>query len=474
MNTYNAIINGTEVKTDQHVEIFSPITNEAYGKVSALNADQIDQAYKSARLAQKGWASLDIKKRAEILEAWCLKLEENLDLLTNTIVHEVGKNIKDSRVEVIRSIEYIRYTIEEAYRLQPDAYSGEGFPNGSKKKTAIVRNVPLGVVCAISPFNYPVNLSIAKIAPALIMGNTVVFKPATNGSIVGILITKLLIEAGIPNGVINVVTGRGRDIGDVIVTNPEVDFVSFTGGTKTGKHISKLLVMKPQVMELGGKDASLVVSNDDLEFVAKDIVQGAFNFSGQRCTATKRVLVLDEYADQLVKLVKVEVEKLTVGSALENNEVVPLVDLSSANFVQALVDDAAKKGATIVTGNKQEGNLIYPTLLDNVTTQMDIAFIEPFGPVLPIIRVKTVDEAIELHNASNFGLQASVYTNNINDLFTIAEQLETGSVNLNSKSGRGPDSFPFIGVKDSGLGVQGIGESLKSMTRAKLTVINIK
>lgn len=212
----------------------------------------------------------------------------------------------------------------------------------------------------------------------------------------------------------------------------------------------------------------------DLKEAAVQIISGAFSYSGQRCTAIKRVLVHENVADELVKILKAEVEKLSVGSPEHESTIVPLIDKASADFVEGLIDDAIQKGATVVTGNKRERNLIYPTLLDHVTGNMDVAWEEPFGPVVPIIRVKSDEEAIQVANKSEFGLQASIFTKDINRAFAIANKIETGSVQINGRTERGPDHFPFIGVKKSGMGAQGIRKSLESMTREKVTVLNIQ
>ena len=233
--------------------------------------------------------------------------------------------------------------------------------------------------------------------------------------------------------------------------------------------------MKPVLMELGGKDAAIVLSDADLDLAAKNIVAGAYSYSGQRCTAIKRVLVMEDVADELVAKIKSLIEKLTVGNPLkEQVDIVPLIDNKSAEFVEGLMKDAEAKGATLVTGGKREGNLVYPTLYDNVTTDMKLAWEEPFGPVLPVIRIKDKDEALKIANKSEYGLQSSVFTGNMNDAFYIAEKLEVGTVQVNNKTERGPDHFPFLGVKASGMGTQGIKYSIESMTRPKAIVLNIQ
>lgn len=231
--------------------------------------------------------------------------------------------------------------------------------------------------------------------------------------------------------------------------------------------------MVPLLMELGGKDAAIVLEDADLDVAASNIVAGAYSYSGQRCTAVKRILVVDKVADKLLEKVKAKVEALKVGNPVDGADVVPLIDMKSADFVWELIEDAKAKGAKLILGGNREENLIYPTLFDNVTTDMRLAWEEPFGPVLPIIRVKDKDEAIEIANKSEYGLQSSVFTENINEAFYVADRLEVGTVQVNNKTERGPDHFPFLGVKASGIGTQGIRYSIEAMSRPKATVINL-
>lgn len=472
---YKYYVNGEwkESQTKETIEIMSPYNDKFVGKIQAISQDEIDEMINCAKKAQKQWKELTVRERAKYLTKWIEELSIIKEDIAKTIMQEVGKGFNDAIKEVERTIDFIQYTIEEALHMYDKSMTGENFSGGSRDKIAIIHREPLGVILAISPFNYPVNLSAAKIAPALISGNAVIFKPATQGAISGIKMIEALDKAGLPNGVLNLVTGRGSQIGDYIAMHPQIDMISFTGGTETGQHIAKLSKMIPLVMELGGKDPAIVLDNADLDIAAKNIISGAFSYSGQRCTAIKRVFAKDKVADQLVLKLKEEIENLSVGSPEENSVIVPLIDQKSADFVQGLIDDALDKNASLIIGNKREGQLIYPTLLDNVTTDMKIAWEEPFGPVLPIIRVKNIEEAIELSNQSRYGLQASIFTQNIDEAFQIASKLEVGSVQINGRTERGPDHFPFLGVKGSGLGVQGIPGSIHSMTREKVTIINL-
>lgn len=475
LTAYHFYINGEwrESESGETIKINSPYHYEVIGEIQAITTVEVDQAIDFAREAQKGWAETSLQERAKFLYKWADELGNMQDEIAEIIMKEVGKSFKDARNEVLRTADFIRYTVGEAMHMNGESLKGDSFPGGSKSKIAIVNRVPLGVILAIPPFNYPVNLAAAKLAPALISGNAVIFKPATQGTISGIKMIEALHKANFPKGIVNIVTGRGSVIGDYLVEHEGINMISFTGGTTTGMRLAKKAGMIPLVLELGGKDPGIVREDADLHEAAKHIISGAFSYSGQRCTAIKRVLVHENVADDLVVILKEEIEKLAVGSPEKDNTVVPLIDEQSADFVQGLIEDAIEKGATLVSGNKRERNLIYPTLLDHVTEDMAVAWEEPFGPVLPIIRVSSDEEAVNIANKSVFGLQASIFTKDINKAFEIANKMETGSVQINGRTERGPDHFPFIGVKGSGMGAQGIRKSIESMTREKVTVLNL-
>jgi len=460
-------------ESGETIAIVSPYLKTSIGSVQALTQDEVNQCIQSAKAAQPDWSLMSIYDRAHYLHAWADELLKMKEELATIMMKEVGKAYQDAIKEVERTADLIHYTVEEAIHLSGESLNGEHFPGGSRSKLAVIERVPLGVVLAISPFNYPVNLAAAKLAPALITGNTVIFKPATQGSISGTKMIEALAKTNLPAGVLNLVTGKGSVIGDYLIEHDDIALVTFTGGTSTGERIAQKAKMIPLVMELGGKDPAIICEDANLELAAKQIVSGAYSYSGQRCTAIKRVLVHRSVADELVSLIQSEVEKLSVGSPEDNATIVPLIDEQSADFVQGLIDDALEKGATLVLGNKREENLIYPTLLDHVTKEMRIAWEEPFGPVLPIIRVDSQEEAIEIANASEYGLQASVFTQNLDKALTIARKLETGSIQINGRTERGPDHLPFIGIKKSGLGIQGVRRSIESMTREKVIILNI-
>ncbi|WP_054364343.1 NADP-dependent glyceraldehyde-3-phosphate dehydrogenase [Streptococcus pneumoniae] len=460
--------------SEQEITIYSPINQEELGTVPAMTQTEADEAMQAARAALPAWRALSAVERAAYLHKTAAILERDKEEIGTILAKEVAKGIKAAIGEVVRTADLIRYAAEEGLRITGQAMEGGGFEAASKNKLAVVRREPVGIVLAIAPFNYPVNLSASKIAPALIAGNVVMFKPPTQGSISGLLLAKAFEEAGIPAGVFNTITGRGSEIGDYIIEHKEVNFINFTGSTPIGERIGRLAGMRPIMLELGGKDAALVLEDADLEHAAKQIVAGAFSYSGQRCTAIKRVIVLESVADKLATLLQEEVSKLTVGDPFDNADITPVIDNASADFIWGLIEDAQKKEAQALTPIKREGNLLWPVLFDQVTKDMKVAWEEPFGPVLPIIRVASVEEAIAFANESEFGLQSSVFTNDFKKAFEIAEKLEVGTVHINNKTQRGPDNFPFLGVKGSGAGVQGIKYSIEAMTNVKSIVFDVK
>ncbi|GAA5398873.1 NADP-dependent glyceraldehyde-3-phosphate dehydrogenase [Streptococcus uberis] len=470
---YKNLVNGEWKLSENEIKIYAPATGEELGSVPAMSTEEVDYVYQSAKNAFQAWRELSYVERAAILHKAADILVRDAEKIGAILSKEVAKGHKAAVSEVVRTAEIINYAAEEGIRMEGEVLEGGSFEASSKKKIAIVRHEPVGLVLAISPFNYPINLAGSKIAPALIAGNVVALKPPTQGSISGLLLAEVFAEAGVPAGVFNTITGRGSVIGDYIVEHEAVNFINFTGSTPVGERIGQLAGMRPIMLELGGKDSAIVLEDADLALAAKNIVAGAFGYSGQRCTAVKRVLVMDSVADELEKHVCDLVNNLSVGMPEDNADITPLIDTKAADFVEGLITDANEKGAKALTEIKRDGNLISPVVFDHVTTDMRLAWEEPFGPVLPFIRVNSLEEAIDISNASEYGLQASVFTNNFPQAFAIAEKLEVGTVHINNKTQRGTDNFPFLGAKKSGAGVQGVKYSIDAMTNLKSIVFDI-
>jgi len=456
------------------IDIHSPVDDSVVGSVHEFTHAEIDTVFAACKRHQPRWGDRPVDERGRILHHAADLLEERAEELGELLVMEIAKARKDARDEVVRSADFIRFTAEEAKRVIGDAQFSDAFPRQNKNKLSVSYRIPLGTVLAIPPFNYPVNLGVSKIAPALAAGNAVVLKPPTQGSCAGTFLGELMIEAGVPAEVLHVVTGRGSHVGDHLVEHPDVDMISFTGSSETGHALAKKAGMVPLLLELGGKDAAIVLGDADLDGAANDIVSGAYAYSGQRCTAVKRVLVVDSVADALVERIAERVRKLTVGDPRDDCAITPVVDPRSAELSDKLVAQAVSQGATVVVGGDRAGTLIPPMLVDNVTTDMSIAWEEPFAPILPVLRVANAQEAVEISNRSEYGLQAAVFSHDIDLAMQLALRLDVGTVQINGRTARGPDHFPFIGTKSSGMGTQGVRFSIEAMTRLKSMVFNMR
>lgn len=460
------------------IAVKDPQTDAAAYHVQACSTDEVDRAFVGARSAQQEWARTPLWKRAKLLRDTAALLRQHCAPMAECLVREVAKPRKEAVTEVVRSADLLEYCAEEGVRRlgKGDLHLSDAFPGADRTKLCLAQRVPLGVVLCIPPFNYPVNLCVSKLGPALVAGNSVVVKPPTQGAVAGLHLARCFEMAGAPPGLIQFTTGSGATIGDYLTAHPGVNCISFTGGD-TGLSIARKTGMVPLQMELGGKDACLVLPDADLDLAVSSIVKGGFSYSGQRCTAVKLVLIVDTadgtFGDELVRRVREGVAKLTVGRPEDDCTVVPVVSRSSADFIQGLVEDAAAQGADLGGEFQREGNLIRPLLIDKVTKAMRLCHEEPFGPVLPVVRCASTEEAVELANSSRFGLQGCVFTRDIEQGIRVSDALQTGTVQVNAPPARGPDHFPFQGFKTSGIGSQGIPNSIDLMTKVKSTVLNL-
>lgn len=474
MKSYKILVAGELLDSENKIEITNPSTLKPAGAVPNINPHElVNKAMEAAQNAFNAWSVTDFQQRKMLLVKFAELLIEHKEELADILVAEIAKAKKESVAEIERTAEYIYETIGtyENIMLHPLTIGEE--THGIKGKVGKFIYEPVGVVLAISPFNYPVNLLLSKLAPALIAGNTVVYKPATQGSLIGARISELFAEAGFPAGVINCVVGNGREVGDLLVTSPYVAMISFTGSAGVGNHIASLVSKIPLVLEMGGKDPAIVLADADLELAASEIVKGSLSYNGQRCTAIKRVLVVPEVHKQLVELIAEKAKKLTVGLPQDNTNITPVISSRSADYIMSLVDDAINNhnAKSLISYTRKE-NLISPIILDNVSLDAKVAWEEPFGPVLPIIECENVEACINVANASEYGLQASIFTKDIKLAEEIAYKLDCGSVNINRAPSRGPDIFPFTGRKNSGFGVQGIVDAILSMVKIKGIVYN--
>ncbi|MGL5640197.1 MAG: aldehyde dehydrogenase family protein [Mycoplasmoidaceae bacterium] len=471
MKKYKIFFNDQMAEFENTIEIHSPETNKIVGILPAFKKDQINSIFENAEKAFNSWSSIPKQKRIDYIMAFGKIMLDNKKELAKAIVEEVSKNYTDAIKEVERSYDYIVETIDEYNKNFTNPKIQYDNPVTKKGKISYQKRVPLGVVLAISPFNYPVNLSISKIIPALILGNTVVFKPATQGSISGVLLSKYFYEADLPANVFNIVIGKGSEIGDELIENKKTKMISFTGGVTIGTNIAQKKSGIPIVLEMGGKDPAIVLKDADIDLAIKNIVKGSLSYSGQRCTAIKIVFIDKEIKSKFTSKLIEEVKKLKIGSALDESDITALISSSAIKWAEKLIKDAIDKGAKLELGGNVLDNILYPTILSNVRREMLIYDEEQFAPIIPIVEFDNIQTVINDLNKSLYGLQACVFTNSEKDFIRIADMIDCGSINWNLPSSRGPDKFPFVGVKNSGFGTQGIYWALESMSRIKSFVM---
>ena len=464
-----------ESTSGKTVDIHSPIDDSVVGALQTVTTGEIDAVMTSAKAGQAKWEATPLNQRVKIMHLaadWIRHFEE---YLTTVLAKEIGKTMGEAKSEIVRTADLIDYYADEAQSMRGETLDSDNFPGYDKGRIGLIERVAWGTVLAIAPFNYPVNLSASKIAPALLMGNAVVFKPPTQGGISALHLSQAFIKSGVPEGVLTCVTGTGTDIGDYLVAHPGVDCITFTGSSDTGEAIAKKAGMKTLVFECGGNNPALVLPDADMNLTAREIVKGAFSYAGQRCTAIKYILAMSATIEQLLPVLLKEFGgsvKMGDPRSPETKMVGPVVSVAAAEHIQSLFDETVKAGAKIVAGGPRVNAYVQPTILGNVRPEMAAVAQEVFGPVVSLITVKDVSEAVAIINASRFGLQASVFTKDEGAGIVVAKQLSVGTVQINGSPQRGPDHFPFLGVKRSGLGVQGVRYSLEEMSRLRPIVIN--
>ncbi|MBI2405026.1 aldehyde dehydrogenase family protein [Candidatus Gottesmanbacteria bacterium] len=455
--------------------VHSPIDASIVGHLQVVTTAEIDAVMETAKAAQPAWEAIPLNQRVKIMHLAADWTAHFADYLIALLMREIGKTTDEAKGEIMRTVDLTDYFADEAQSLRGETLDSDNFPGFEKGRIALVERVAYGVVVAISPFNYPVNLSASKIVPALLMGNSVVFKPPTQGAISGLHLTKIFQKAGVPAGVLSCVTGGGGEIGDYLVSHPKADLITFTGSSDTGRAIAVAGGMKPLVFECGGNNPAVVFPDADMSLTVREIIKGGFSYAGQRCTAIKYVLGTSGVLESLLQEVLLQMKTLVhMGDprSPETKLVGPVISEQAALHIEEVIQEAVGDGATIATGGKRTASYIEPTILTNVKPTMKIVGTEVFGPVISFMSVNSMDEAATIINGSHFGLQASVFTKDEGTGIVFARQLNVGTVQINGSPQRGPDHFPFLGVKRSGLGVQGVRYSLEAMSRLKPIVLN--
>ncbi|OFX16077.1 hypothetical protein A3K71_04990 [archaeon RBG_16_50_20] len=468
---FKMLLNGSWKSLDQRIEVRSPIDGGLVGTVPSGSEREADQAVDSSYAHRSAIRTIPAVEKIEIFQRARELLLENKGSFITVLTLEAGKPLSNAEGEVKATAERLKLTPEEYGKIRGEHIPGD-WSDETVGTSADVLREPLGVVLAISPFNYPLYITATKVIPALLAGNSVVVKTSSQDPLSFLMFARILEVAGIPSGAMNVITGRGP-LGEYLASQEKINMLTFTGSTEVGKRLARVAGLKRLHMELGGKGCAIVLADADLDLAAKETVKGSLSYTGQRCDAVSRVFVEETVADSFVRKVLKEVETYKVGDPRDPDvKLGPLINHSAVERVHSLVTDAVGKGAKLLTGGKHEGNYYHPTVLDKVPDTAEVMWEETFGPVIPIRRVKDVDEAIDLANRSKYGLDSCVFTNNINYARKVAKRLEEGEVTINAAPRHGVGYYPFGGNKESGLGREGIGYSIEEMTRLKTIVYN--
>lgn len=459
-------IAGRLVGTDRVIEVANPYTGAIVGTVPKASVDDVRHALAIAKAFKPKLSRHDrYRICARAIELIRARSEEISDLITA----ESGICKKDSVYEVGRACDVFLFAGNAALHDDGQIFSCDLTAHGKGRKVYTLREPLQGAIFAITPFNHPLNQVAHKVAPAIATNNRMVLKPTERTPLSALLLADILYEAGLPPEMLSVVTGDPKEIADEMLTHPDVDLVTFTGGVAVGKYIAAKAAYKRYVLELGGNDPLIVMEDADIDEAATIAAAGSYRNSGQRCTAIKRMLVQESVADRFVEALFARTREIKYGDPADPaTDMGTLIDEAAARSIEERVNDAVARGAKLLYGNVRRGALYSPTVLDAVTPDMPVVRYETFGPVSPVIRFATIDEAIRIANGTDYGLSSAVCTNRLDYITRFVSELNVGSVNVREVPGYRLESTPFGGIKDSGLGhKEGVQEALKLFTNVK-------
>jgi phosphonoacetaldehyde dehydrogenase len=459
-------IGGEKVACERVIEVRHPFNGELAGTVPKAGVGDVRRALQIARSFK---SELTRHDRYRILTKAGALIASRRDDLSQLITLESGLCLKDSQYEVGRASDVLLFAAHQALVDDGEVFSCDLTAHGKRRKVYTLKEPLLGVIAAITPFNHPLNQVIHKVAPAVATNNRVVLKPSEKTPLTAYALADILYEAGLPPAMLSVVTGDPAEIADELLTSADVDLVTFTGGVAIGKAIAAKAVYKRQVLELGGNDPIIVLEDADIAEAATLASSGSYKNSGQRCTAVKRILVQESVADRFVELLVEKTRAVRYGDPFDPAmDMGTVIDEASARRFEAVVNEAVAEGARLLIGNVRRGALYSPTVLDHVVPSMRVVRHETFGPVSPVVRFKTVDEAISIANGTAYGLSSSLCTNRIDLITRFVQELQVGSVNVREVPGYRLEMTPFGGIKDSGLGYkEGVLEAMKSFCNTK-------
>lgn len=452
-------MNGLWCKEDNatFTPVLNPATGEELAKVQLSSKEDVQEAVKAAKKAQKKWSLVPAPKRADYLFAIGLLMKERKEQLAKVLTQEMGKVIEEARGEVQEGIDMAFYMAGEGRRLV-----GETVPSELQNKFAMSVRAPVGVVGLITPWNFPIAIATWKSFPALVAGNTFVWKPATETPLMAYEMAKIFQAVGLPDGVANIVFGSGQTVGTALIEHPDVRVISFTGSTETGRHVAELggRHLKKVSLEMGGKNAVIVMDDADLDLAVEGILWSAFGTTGQRCTACSRVIVHQDVKKELVHKLLQQMKHLTIGNGLDETvKIGPVINEQALDKIEQYIAIGQEEGAQLVAGGKRltdgayaKGHYFEPTVFTDVRATSRLAQEEIFGPVVSLIEVGNLDEAIEVNNSVKYGLSSAIFSQDVNKIFRAQRDLDTGIVYVNAGTTGAEIHLPFGGTKGTGNG----------------------
>ncbi|MEK6267552.1 MAG: aldehyde dehydrogenase family protein [Planococcus sp. (in: firmicutes)] len=468
----NLYIDKHWVETTDYVELFSPYSNEKIGDIPKASKEDVEHAIDAAANASEEMASLTAYQRAEILEQLVLLFIEHRERAAKLISLESAKPLKYALGEVDRTIETYKFAAEEAKRLTGEMVPMDAAKGGSNRLAYTLRE-PVGVVAAITPFNFPQNLVAHKIGPAIASGNTMVLKPASQTPLSAFLLAELLDQTDLPKGAFNLVTGSGKAVGDVLVESEKVKMVTFTGSPAVGKGIRDKAGLKKVALELGSNSGLIIDEGVDMDTVIEKVVIGSFSNQGQVCISLQRIYIMESLIEEFLTRFKEATTKLKVGDPLDpTTEISAMISKEEQQRAETWVQEAVAEGAKLVIGGKVEDEVFQPTILTQVSADSKVSCQEVFAPVVIVNSIQSVEQGISEINNSDYGLQAAIFTNDIKTAFNASKKLQVGGVLINDIPTFRVDQMPYGGVKESGNGKEGLKYTIEEMTEMKLVIWN--
>lgn len=465
-------IAGNWKNTEVYTSLFSPYRNEKIAEIPVATEEDVEESIFVAEKAQEEMSRLTAFERAHILEQLTNLLIKHQDQAAEIIALESSKPLKYAVGEIDRTIETYKFAAEETKRLAGEMIPMDAAKGGANRLGYTLRQ-PLGVIAAITPFNFPQNLVAHKVGPAIAAGNTIVLKPASQTPLSAFFLAELIAQTDLPKGAFNLVTGSGRTVGDVLVKSDKVRMITFTGSPAVGKSIRNQAGLKKVTLELGSNAGLLIDEGVHLDTIVEKAITGAFSNQGQVCISLQRIYVMESMFEIFVKKFKQATEKLVIGNPLnKETDVSAMISRTEQERAESWVQEAVAEGAQLVAGGKVVDGVFQPTILSNVSATSKVSCQEVFAPVVVVNAIQTIDEGIQEINNSKYGLQAGIFTNDIQTALEVSRKMEVGGVLINDIPTFRVDQMPYGGVKESGSGREGLKYAIEEMTEMKLIIWN--